>query len=109
VAVSAGGASADQRYGHHPHLDSQWVNSDGSVVELGDLIGYLFNNFGIRAIGTASTAVIGSSGPAVTAILSLAILGDLLTGGQWSAILLVTFGVLLMNLARLQSPHKKQA
>jgi drug/metabolite transporter (DMT)-like permease len=74
----------------------------GALLSLATLSGYLFNNFGIRAIGAASTAVIGSSGPAVTSVLSLLILGDLLTGGQWSAILLVTFGVLLMNLARLQ-------
>ncbi len=81
----------------------------GALLSLATLSGYLFNNFGIQAIGAASTAVIGSSGPAVTAILSLAILGDLLTGGQWAAILLVTLGVLLMNLARLQSPHEKQS
>lgn len=75
----------------------------GALLSLATLSGYLFNNFGIRAIGAASTAVIGSSGPAVTAILSLLMLGDLLAGGQWLAILLVTFGVLLMNLARLRT------
>jgi drug/metabolite transporter (DMT)-like permease len=75
----------------------------GALLSLATLSGYLCNNFGIRAIGAASTAVIGSSGPAVTAVLSLLILGDLLTGSQWAAILLVSLGVLLMNLARLQS------
>lgn len=66
------------------------------------LSGYLFNNFGIQAIGAATTAVIGSSGPAVTALLGVCLLGDQLNLAQWGAIVLVTVGVVLMNLARLR-------
>jgi drug/metabolite transporter (DMT)-like permease len=71
------------------------------LLSLATLSGYLFNNFGIKNIGAASTAIIGSSGPAVTAILALGILGDSLQGPQWLSIVLVTSGVLLMNLAKL--------
>ena len=73
----------------------------GALLSLATLSGYLFNNFGIKNIGAASTAIIGSSGPAVTAILALGILGDSLQGQQWLSILLVTSGVLLMNLAKI--------
>lgn len=72
----------------------------GGLLCLATLSGYLFNNFGIKTIGAASTAIIGSSGPAVTAILALFILGDNLKMSQWEAILLVTIGVVLMNLAK---------
>lgn len=72
----------------------------GGLLSLATLSGYLFNNFGIRAIGAASTAVIGSSGPAVTAILALVIIGDLLSLQNWLAILVVTIGVVLMNIAK---------
>lgn len=74
----------------------------GALLSLATLSGYLFNNFGIRAIGAASTAIIGSSGPAVTSILALLTLGDILTSAQWCAILLVTIGVVIMNVARSQ-------
>ena len=74
----------------------------GLLLCLATLSGYLFNNFGIREIGAAATAIIGSSGPAVTAILGVLILSDGLKVQQWGAIALVTVGVVLMNLARIQ-------
>ena len=75
----------------------------GALLCLATLSGYLFNNFGIKAIGAAPTAIIGSSGPAVTAILGLLVLSDILKPVQWAAILLVTVGVILMNLARARA------
>lgn len=72
----------------------------GFLLSLATLSGYLFNNFGIKAIGAASTAIIGSSGPAVTAILAFLIIADGLTLTKTLAILIVTFGVVLMNLAK---------
>ena len=74
----------------------------GLLLCLATLAGYLFNNFGIREIGAAPTAIIGSSGPAVTAILGVLILNDGLKVQQWAAIMLVTVGVVLMNLTRMQ-------
>lgn len=78
----------------------------GGLLCLATLSGYLFNNFGIKTIGAASTAIIGSSGPAVTAILGLIILGDQLKLEQWAAIVLVTIGVILMNLAKARRRAK---
>ena len=79
----------------------------GLLLCLATLSGYLFNNFGIREIGAAATAIIGSSGPAVTAILGVLILSDGLKVQQWAAIALVTSGVVLMNLARVQPKPSK--
>lgn len=72
----------------------------GGLLSLATLSGYLFNNFGIKAIGASSTAIIGSSGPAVTAILAFIILGDGLTLPKIFSIVLVTLGVVLMNWAK---------
>jgi drug/metabolite transporter (DMT)-like permease len=72
----------------------------GGLLCLATLSGYLFNNFGIKAIGAASTAIIGSSGPAVTSILALLFIGDKLELEQWVSILVVTAGVVLMNVAK---------
>ena len=74
----------------------------GGLLCCATLTGYLFNNFGIQAIGAAPTAIIGSSGPAVTALLGIIFLSDRLQTTQWLSILLVTSGVVLMNLARLR-------
>ena len=75
----------------------------GLLLCLATLTGYLFNNFGIREIGAAATAIIGASGPAVTAILGVLMFSDGLKAQQWAAIGLVTVGVVLMNLARVPS------
>ncbi len=80
----------------------------GALLSLATLSGYLFNNFGIREIGAASTAIIGSSGPVVTALLVVLIIAnplpsDRLILEKWLAILVVTLGVLLMNLAKLRT------
>lgn len=72
----------------------------GLLLCFATLLGYLFNNFGIKSIGAASTAIIGSSGPAVTAILAVLILNDKIP--SWGAIFLVTGGVVLMNVSKLQ-------
>ena len=75
----------------------------GALLSCATLSGYLLNNFGIKAIGAAATAIIGSSGPAATALLSVVCLSDSLNLPQWCAILLVTAGVGLINLARLKT------
>jgi drug/metabolite transporter (DMT)-like permease len=101
------------------HISSGWLFpkelpiNDGLVLmgvllSLATLAGYLFNNFGIQAIGAASTAIIGSSGPVVTAILVLLIISnpldsDRLIPEKWFAIFLVTIGVVVMNLAKARA------
>jgi drug/metabolite transporter (DMT)-like permease len=79
---------------------SQGLIVMGLLLCFATLLGYLFNNFGIKSIGAASTAIIGSSGPAVTAILSVVILNDKIP--SWEAIFLVTVGVVLMNLEKIK-------
>jgi drug/metabolite transporter (DMT)-like permease len=81
----------------------------GGLLSLATLSGYLFNNFGIKLIGAASVAVIGSSGPAVTSILALVILSEALTFQNWLAILVVTIGVVLMNLAKAAKKRQQEA
>jgi drug/metabolite transporter (DMT)-like permease len=78
---------------------SQGLLVMGLLLCFATLLGYLFNNFGIKSIGAASTAIIGSSGPAVTAILAVLILND--KTPSWEAIFLVTIGVVLMNLEKI--------
>lgn len=72
----------------------------GALLSLATLSAYLLNNSGIKDIGAAATSIIGSSGPAVTAIFGLLFLGE---ATQWWAIALVTVGVVLMNLAKAQA------
>ncbi len=78
---------------------SQGLIVMGLMLCFATLLGYLFNNFGIKSIGAASTAIIGSSGPAVTAILAVLILND--KTPSWESIFLVTIGVVLMNLEKI--------
>lgn len=78
----------------------------GGLISITTLSGYLLNNFGIREIGAAATAMIGSSGPVMTAILVVLLIAkplptDVITPEKWGAILLVSLGVLLMNLGRV--------
>ena len=87
-------------------LPSVHLSLNGGLLLVGGLLccatlaGYLFNNFEIQAIGAAPAAIIGSSGPAVTALLGFVFLSDSLQPAQWLSILLVTSGVVLMNLVK---------
>jgi drug/metabolite transporter (DMT)-like permease len=73
------------------------------------LLGYLFNNFGVRLMGAAQASIVASSGPVLTAILAY-----LITPGekstlqfiQWIGVLLVTLGVLALSLERLNQRPK---
>ncbi|MGF1458597.1 MAG: EamA family transporter [Leptolyngbyaceae cyanobacterium] len=73
------------------------------------LLGYLFNNFGVRLMGAAQASIIAASGPVLTAILAF-----LITPGekstlqfiQWIGVSLVTLGVLALSLERLSQKPK---
>ncbi|HSM83515.1 MAG TPA: EamA family transporter [Nodosilinea sp.] len=75
------------------------------------LLGYLFNNYGVKLLGASQASIVAASGPVVTAILAY-----LLTPGekssllfiQWMGVLLVTLGVISLSLDRLAS-HRSQA
>ncbi|MDB9529251.1 EamA family transporter [Oscillatoria sp. CS-180] len=68
------------------------------------LLGYLFNNYGVRLMGAAQASIVASSGPVLTAILAY-----LITPGekstlhfiQWIGVILVTLGVLALSLEKL--------
>ena len=66
------------------------------------LVGYLLNNFGIRQLGAARAAIVGSSGPALTAILAYTIVHETLQGQQIWGMVLVTLGVAALSFERMQ-------
>lgn len=83
----------------------------GGGILLGGLtlMGYLFNNFGVRLMGAAQASIVASSGPVLTALLAY-----LLTPGekstlqfiQWIGVVLVTVGVLALSFERLNNSGK---
>jgi len=73
------------------------------------LLGYLFNNFGVRLMGAAQASIVASSGPVLTAILAYIITPgekSTLQFIQWIGVLLVTLGVLALSLERLNKKTK---
>ena len=74
------------------------------------LLGYLFNNYGVKLLGSAQASIVASSGPVVTAILAY-----LITPGeksallfiQWMGVILVTLGVISLSLERLATRRRQ--
>lgn len=74
------------------------------------LLGYLFNNYGVKLLGAAQASIVAASGPVVTAILAF-----LITPGeksallfiQWMGVILVTLGVISLSLERLTSQRRQ--
>ena len=74
------------------------------------LLGYLFNNYGVKLLGAAQASIVAASGPVVTAILAY-----LITPGeksallfiQWMGVILVTLGVISLSLERLTSQRRQ--
>lgn len=88
---------------------SIWPSLIISCLILGGttLAGYLLNNIGIGMIGAARASIIGATGPALTALLAWAIVGDTLRQQQLWGMLLVTLGVGALSFERLLSQSKK--
>jgi drug/metabolite transporter (DMT)-like permease len=74
----------------------------GLVLGAATLVGYLFNNFGIRLIGAARASIVGASGPAITAILAFLVIHETLQIKQILGMILVTLGVFALSFERLQ-------
>ena len=78
------------------------------------LMGYLFNNFGVRLMGAARASIVASSGPVLTALLAFVITpgpNTVLKGVQVLGILIVTLGITALALERLlaqQAAKRKQ-
>ena len=73
------------------------------------LVGYLFNNYGVRLMGAAQASIVASSGPVVTAILAYFITPgpqSALHVGQWAGVLMVTLGVIALSFERMAKQTK---
>jgi drug/metabolite transporter (DMT)-like permease len=79
---------------------SFWLG--GIVLGTLTLVGYLANNFGVRQMGAAKASIVASSGPAITALLAVAILSFPLAGEQIVGICLVTIGVTALSFERMR-------
>ncbi|MFE4106566.1 DMT family transporter [Almyronema epifaneia] len=76
------------------------------------LVGYLFNNYGVRLMGAAKASIVASSGPVVTAVLAAVITPGIQTHLQlieWVGILLVTLGVAALSFERMAVKQKPVA
>lgn len=76
----------------------------GLLLGVLTLLGYLFNNYGVKFMGAAQASIVAASGPVVTAILAYLITpGDksALQFIQWMGVILVTLGVTSLSLERL--------
>lgn len=79
------------------------------VLGAATLLGYLLNNFGIRAIGPAPAAIVGATGPALTALLALIMIQEQLAAVQWFGVILVTAAVLALSVEKMIAGAKKTA
>jgi drug/metabolite transporter (DMT)-like permease len=74
------------------------------------LLGYLFNNYGVKLLGASQASIVAASGPVVTAILAYIITPgekSALLFIQWMGVVLVTLGVISLSLERLASQRRQ--
>ena len=81
----------------------------GSII-LGilTLSSYVLNSFAIRFAGAARASIIGTFGPALTAILALCTIGEILGVKQVFGMILVIFGVVAMSFERMFAAKQKK-
>lgn len=79
----------------------------GMVLGLLTLLSYLSNNIGISYIGAAISSIFGATGPVLTSLLSFIVIGRNLAGQQILGMLVVTAGVLALNLERFYGTKAK--
>ncbi len=81
-------------------VPSTWPTILGATLFSGSLtlIAYVLNNFGIRYIGAALTALISASAPALTALFAWITLHESLQSQQSAGVALVTIGVAILSL-----------
>ncbi|HEY9880881.1 MAG TPA: EamA family transporter [Leptolyngbyaceae cyanobacterium] len=98
--------------GLHPGIPSSPGGLYLGALILGTLtlLGYLFNNYGVKSMGAAQASIVSSSGPVITAILAY-----LITPGeksalqfiQWIGVILVTLGVISLSFERLANERRE--
>ena len=79
----------------------------GVVLGVLTLFSYLLNNFAIRFAGAALASVIGTLGPALTALFGFIIINEKLEAGAILGMAVVTLSVAAMSLERIMAPQKK--
>ncbi len=76
------------------------------------LLGYLFNNYGVRFMGAAQASIVASSGPVLSAIMARLITpgsNSFLEFIQWIGIIAVTLGVVALSWERMIQQRKPKA
>ncbi|MGB3138412.1 MAG: EamA family transporter [Nodosilinea sp.] len=74
------------------------------------LLGYLFNNYGVKLLGASQASIVAASGPVATALLAYFITPgekSTLLFIQWMGVILVTLGVISLSLERLTSQRRQ--
>ncbi|MBE9110943.1 EamA family transporter [Nodosilinea sp. LEGE 07298] len=74
------------------------------------LLGYLFNNYGVKLLGASQASIVAASGPVVTALLAYVITPgekSTLLFIQWMGVILVTLGVISLSLERLANQRRQ--
>jgi len=79
----------------------------GIVLGVLTLFSYLLNNFAIRFAGAALASVIGTLGPALTAVFAWIVIGETLGTIAIIGLLVVTLSVVAISLERMFAPKKK--
>ena len=79
----------------------------GVVLGVLTLFSYLLNNFAIRYAGAALASVIGTLGPALTALFGFVIINEKLQPVAILGMAVVTFSVAAMSVERILAPQKK--
>ena len=79
----------------------------GIVLGVLTLFSYLLNNFAIRFAGAARASIIGTSGPALTALFGFIMIQEVLGFKQMLGMILVIVGVAAMSFERIFTARKK--
>ncbi|WP_293128191.1 DMT family transporter [Microcoleus sp. bin38.metabat.b11b12b14.051] len=79
----------------------------GVILGVLTLFSYLLNNFAIRFAGAALASVIGTLGPAMTALFGFLIINEKLEPVAILGMIVVTLSVAAMSVERMMAPQKK--
>ncbi|TFI55781.1 hypothetical protein BLD44_000050 [Mastigocladus laminosus UU774] len=73
------------------------------------LVGYIFNNVGVRKLGATRSAILGATVPVLTVILTGVIIQETLQPAQVLGVLLVTFGAAAISYEKMRNHTKTNA
>ncbi|MGL5066194.1 MAG: DMT family transporter [Microcoleus sp.] len=79
----------------------------GVILGVLTLFSYLLNNFAIRFAGAALASVIGTLGPALTALFGFVIINETLQPVSILGMIVVTLSVAAMSVERIVAPQKQ--